>query len=89
MQINECPQQIWNLDETSMSMNPSKTKVVGARGVACSRTTSGPGRENTTILSAVNANGEKAQPLIVFKGKNIICPYYGTSGWQNQTEGQT
>lgn len=71
LQLNECPQQIWNLDETGLSMDPSKTKVVGAKGVACSRVTSGPGRENITILSAVSANGEKAPPLIVFKGKNM------------------
>ncbi|KAF2902088.1 hypothetical protein ILUMI_04101 [Ignelater luminosus] len=49
----------------------SKTKVIGAKGVACSCTTSGPGKENITILSAVSAAGNKAPFLIVFKGKNV------------------
>lgn len=71
LELHDLPQQIWNLDETSLSMDPYKTKVVGARGAACSRVTSGPGRENITILSAVNAVGDKAPPLIVFKGKNV------------------
>lgn len=65
------PELIWNLDETSLSHDPHKTKVVGARGKPSSRTTSGPGRENTTVLSAVSASGIKAPPLIIFKGKNV------------------
>lgn len=71
LQLTDRPQQIWNLDETSVCMDPSKTKVVGAKGVACSRVTSGPGRENITILTAVSAAGDKAPPLIVFKGKSV------------------
>lgn len=69
--LSQKPELIWNLDESSFSHDPSKTKVVGARGKPSSRTTSGPGREHTTILSAVSASGHKAPPLIVFKGKNI------------------
>lgn len=65
------PNQVWNLDETAMSLDPSKTKVVGARGKPCSRTTSGPGREGTTVLAAASASGKKAPPLIIFKAKNI------------------
>lgn len=48
-----------------------KTKVVGVKGRLSSRTTSGPGRENTIILSAVLATGLKELSLIVFKGKNL------------------
>lgn len=71
LNLNDSPELIWNLDESSFSHDPYKTKIVGARGKPSSRTTSGPGRENTTILSAVSASGLKAPPLIVFKGKNI------------------
>nr|XP_023021526.1 uncharacterized protein LOC111509902 [Leptinotarsa decemlineata] len=65
------PELLWNLDESSFSLDPKKSKVVGARGQPSSRTTSGPGRENTTIPSAISASGLKAPPLIVFKGKHI------------------
>lgn len=69
--IRDKPDHIWNLDETSFSSDPSKTKVVGQIGVPSTRTTSGPGRENTTVLMACNAAGEKAAPLIIFKGKHV------------------
>ncbi|XP_074026300.1 uncharacterized protein [Leptinotarsa decemlineata] len=65
------PSQIYNLDETSFCLDPSRIKVVGEKGKAAHRTTSGPGRENITVLLGGNAAGEKRPPLIVFKGKNI------------------
>lgn len=72
------------MDKTSLSTDPSKTKVVGAEGVACSRVTSGPGRRNLTILAAVSAAGEKAPPLIVLRTRT-----YGISGWRIQMEKTT
>uniref|UniRef100_A0A2A4K184 HTH psq-type domain-containing protein n=1 Tax=Heliothis virescens TaxID=7102 RepID=A0A2A4K184_HELVI len=65
------PKQIWNLDETSVCLDPTKTKVVGARGEPCTRTTSGSAKENITVLTTVNAAGQKLDPLIVFKGKHM------------------
>lgn len=62
---------IWNLDETSLCLDPTKTKVVGAINKPCSRTTFGSGRENVTVLVAASAAGQKISPLIIFKGKNI------------------
>ncbi|XP_050551659.1 uncharacterized protein LOC126910995 [Spodoptera frugiperda] len=46
-------------------------KVVGARGEACTRTTYGSAKENITVLTTVNAAGQKLDPLIVFKGKHM------------------
>ncbi|KAJ8946650.1 hypothetical protein NQ314_008822 [Rhamnusium bicolor] len=71
LNLHDKPELIWNLDETSLSHDPHKTRVVGERGKPSSRTTSGPGRENTTVLSAVSPSSLKAPPLIIFKGKNI------------------
>lgn len=62
---------IWNLDETNFCSDPSKTKIVGKKGAKATRTTSTSGRENTSVLFACNANGDKAPPLIIFKGKQI------------------
>jgi hypothetical protein len=71
LNLFDAPSRIWNLDETSMALDPLKTKVVGQRGKACSRITSGPGRENMTVLFAASASGQKAPPLVIFKAKNL------------------
>ncbi|KAJ8934038.1 hypothetical protein NQ314_013613 [Rhamnusium bicolor] len=63
--------QIWNLYKTSVCTDPSKTKIVGERGKAISRTTGVCGKENITCLNAVSASCAKAPPLIIFKGVNV------------------
>uniref|UniRef100_A0A2A4JKM4 HTH CENPB-type domain-containing protein n=1 Tax=Heliothis virescens TaxID=7102 RepID=A0A2A4JKM4_HELVI len=69
--LEQRPALIWNLDETSVSLDPSKTKVVGLKGAPCSRTTHGTGKEHITVLTAVSAGGQKLTPLIIFKGKYV------------------
>lgn len=71
LKLQDTPEQIWNLDVTNFSLDPSKTKLVGKKRVSSSRTTAGSGRDNTTVLIAVNSAGHKPPPLIVFKGRNI------------------
>lgn len=68
---NLTPSQIWNLDETSFCLDPSKTKVIAPKGSSVHRVTAGSGKENITVLMACNAAGQKAPPLIVFKGKHV------------------
>ena len=60
--------QIWNLDETSFCQDPGKSKIIGLKGFQATRTTSSPGRDNTTELFACNSWGQKIIPLIIFKG---------------------
>lgn len=71
LNLENKPHNIWNLDESSFSHDPTKTKIVGARGIAATRTVSGPGRENTSVLIACSAGGDKCPPLFIFKGKNV------------------
>lgn len=71
LNLRSSPGQIWNMDETSFCSDPSKTKVVGERGAASTRITAGPGKSNTSVLFAAAANGTKAPPLIIYKGKNV------------------
>jgi len=52
-------------------LDPSKTKIVGTIGTPATRTTHGSGRDNTSVLMACSAIGQKAPPLIIFKGENI------------------
>lgn len=65
------PERIYNMDETSFSLDPSRVKVVGEKGEAAHRVTAGPGRENYSVLMGANAAGEKLPPLILFKAKNL------------------
>lgn len=57
--------------ETSFCDDPVKGKIIGKKGFRSTRTTSGPGRNNTTVLLATNACGDKLPPLIIFQGKYL------------------
>ena len=85
------PRQIWNLDETSFCLDPSRIRVVGETGTASHQATSGPGVENITVLMAANAAGEKLPPLIVFKGKNVWDSWMvpGGEGYPEMTYAET
>lgn len=80
LELTSKPGKIYNLDETSFSNDPSKSKVIGKVGFRSTRTTSSPGRDNTTVLLAANALGEKIPPLIIFQGK------YMWSEWMYKNE---
>ncbi|XP_047026859.1 uncharacterized protein LOC124635108 [Helicoverpa zea] len=71
LNLEDKPKQIWNLDESSLSLDPSKSRIVGERGECSSRVISTSGRENTTFVLAANAAGGRAPPLIIFKAKNV------------------
>lgn len=68
--------QIYNIDETSFSLDPSKTKVVEEVNKTSSKTVSGPGRENTTVLFGANAAGKNCHHSLYLKAKT-----FGTVGW--------
>ena len=93
LNILQRPECFWNLDETNLCLDPSRTKVIAPKGKRASRITATSGREHVTVLAAVSAAGDKLPPFIVFKGKYILqnwhtqTPYPGTevsrseSGW--------
>lgn len=78
--LENMPGRIWNLDESSFCIDPSKTKIVGKRGAPATRTTSGPGKENTTVLMCCSASGEKAPPHCVQREKCLGS--MGRSSWK-------
>ncbi|KAB0790136.1 hypothetical protein PPYR_14990, partial [Photinus pyralis] len=80
LKLIDAPAKIWNMDETSFCTDPSRTKVVGVKGVSSTRITAGSGRNNTTVLFAASASGEKAPPLIVYKGKNVWDTWIAEDG---------
>ncbi|XP_072401106.1 uncharacterized protein [Diabrotica undecimpunctata] len=65
------PERIYNLDETSFCLDPSRVKVVGEKEKTAHRFTVGPSKENFYALMGGNATREKLLPLIIFKGKNL------------------
>ena len=82
---NLTPAQIWNCDESAFSSDPNSYKVVGVKGKSAYRVTPGPGRENTTVLSACNAAGRALPPLVIFAGKNLQSSWYGDKALEGTT----
>ncbi|KAJ8879015.1 hypothetical protein PR048_019621 [Dryococelus australis] len=56
------PEQIYNLDEISFCTDPSRTKIVGEVNSSATRTTSGSGKENRTVLFGANCCRAEASP---------------------------
>ena len=91
--IEDRPECVWNLDESGFPSDPSRWKTVGPVGKKTVRVSCGANRENTTVLAVCCADGKALDPLIVFKGKNLMSnwrgnnvlpnTYYGVSdsGW--------
>lgn len=71
LQLHNLPAQTWNLDETSLSIEPSKTKVVGGKGAVCSRVTSGPGGKRTWQFPQESVQQESKLHLISFSRENM------------------
>lgn len=63
------PKQIWNLDETGISLEHTPQNVIAKKGahqipgrVSCAK-------ENISVSACVNANGESLPPMIIVRGK--------------------
>ena len=54
LEITDRPCCFWNLDETNLCHEPSRTKVIAPKGQKASRVTATSGRENTTVLAAIS-----------------------------------
>lgn len=63
LELENKQQQIWNLDESSLSIDPSKSKNFGVIRIS--------ERDNTTIVLAANAAGGRIPLLIIFNAKKI------------------
>lgn len=66
---NVAPTSIWNMDETSLSLEHSPTTVVARKGSKVIPGRTSNSRETVTVLPCVNAAGQKLPPLIIVKGK--------------------
>ena len=62
------PECIFNADETNLTMDVQRMKVLAPRGEKASRTQAGSGRDSVSVMAAVSAAGDVSPPLIIFKG---------------------
>jgi hypothetical protein len=69
--IQDRPECIWNIDETSLFLDPRKTKVIAPKGEKATRTQATSGREATTVMAGISAAGDRLPPLLIFKGKKL------------------
>ena len=62
---------VFNADESGFPSDPSRIRAIGTKGKPLCRVSGGSGRENTTVLACVGADGSFLPPLIVFKGAAV------------------
>nr|XP_023014653.1 uncharacterized protein LOC111504352 [Leptinotarsa decemlineata] len=87
---------VFNADESGFSSDPSRVRAIGEKGKALSRVSGGSGRESTTVLACIAADGTYLPPFIVFKGGAVQARWtsekafpgtlYGASknGWMEE-----
>ena len=65
------PKNIWNVDETSVRNIPRERRYVGVRGRRLHKIVGSERAETSTVIFAVNANGDYMPPLVIHRGKRI------------------
>lgn len=78
------PTRCWNMDESAFYTNPTGGCVIAEKGKPVYGTSSNSDKENVTTLITVNANGEFAPPLTLYKFERIPKAYFEalpTSDW--------
>lgn len=65
-------EHFFNLDEMGASKDPSKSKIVaGSEQRNLFRTIQGSGKDNTTIMACICANGDVLPPMFIFRAQNL------------------
>ena len=89
---------VFNADESGFNSDPNRVRGIGTKGKALCRISGGSGRESTTVLACVSADGKALPPLIIFKGAAVQARWtsnaaypgtlYGTSknGWMEEPQ---
>lgn len=69
------PKRIWNMDETAFFLNPTGGCVIAEKGKFVYGTSSNSNKENVTTLITVNAEGDFAPPLTLYKFERLPLSY--------------
>ncbi|CAH2011006.1 unnamed protein product [Acanthoscelides obtectus] len=62
---------IYNADESGFPSDPSRIRAIDQKGRPLCRVSGGSGRENTTVLACIGADGSVLPPLVVFTGAAV------------------
>lgn len=81
--VLEDPQRVFNMDETAVYLAPKGGLVIAEKGKPTYDVFTSSDKENITTLFTVNAAGEIAPPLTVFKYKRLPqdCLAKSPPGW--------
>ena len=69
--LHHKPGQIYNVDETGMSLDPPKIKVCAAKGQKKVRQHGSSNKSNITVVSSCSATGHILPPFVILEGKNL------------------
>ena len=89
------PEQIYNMDETGMPVDPKPTKIVAQKGQKKVRYRTSGKKNQITVLGCANAVGQPQPPFVIFDAKQLNPRWtrgevpgtrYGLSsnGWTDQ-----
>ena len=70
--IRDCPDQIWNLDESGFQDVPKEEKVIGVTGEQANQNVSGEKGETSTCVALINGAGVVVPPMIIHKGAGRV-----------------
>lgn len=93
-EVLKYPERLYNVDETAFFLNTNGKVVLAERGKSVYNINSNSDKDNVTVSICVNAIGEMAPPLIIYKYVRLPAVYgsslppgwsVGTSdsGWMN------
>ena len=88
----DCPNRIYNMDETGLPLDHKPSKVVALKGAKKVHCRTSGNKMQITILACANAGGTVIPPMVIFEGKRlnaewtkgeVPCTLYGMSdkGW--------
>ncbi|KAG5895951.1 hypothetical protein JTB14_027952 [Gonioctena quinquepunctata] len=89
---------VFNADESGFGNDPLRIRAIGERGKTLSRISGGSGRESTSVLACVAADGSFLPPFIIFKGGAVqarwtspkaypgIVYSVSTNGWMEEAQ---
>lgn len=70
------PRDIYGMDESGFPTgNLARQLVIGARGTKTRHAQGSANRENVTAIVTICADGTALQPMVIFKGKNIMTKW--------------
>lgn len=70
-ELTDTPTQIFNVDETGLSLDPKPAKVVTTHGVKHPMTITAGNKTQITVVSACSAAGYILPPMVIFNRKTL------------------